>query len=99
MECVVDTGMPIHAAACSQTAAARSAQTMPRRSTSGLPASASGLTMPFRTVSVTCEPASTAPANSQMPAAMTAHFMLIDLEPTASAIEFATSFAPMLQAM
>ena len=71
---------------------------MPRQSTSGLAASMFGSTIPLRTVSATSVPTSTAPANSQIPAMMTACLIVTALEPTAAPMEFATSFAPMVQA-
>ncbi len=58
-----------------------------------------GRTIPLRMVSVTWAPTRTAPRNSQIAAAITAFRTVSDLEPTAAAIELATSLAPMFQAM
>jgi len=99
MACDVETGMPNHVARWRQSAAESSALAMPRHSTSGSEASAMGSTMPLRIVFVTSEPTSTAPANSQMPATITAWRRLMDPEPTTGPIELATSLAPMVQAM
>ena len=107
MECVVDTGIPAQVAKLSQMAAERRAADMPMtRSAAASPsimpgkeARAAGSTMPLRIVSVTWEPTRTAPANSQIPAAITAFFTERAPEPTASAMELATSLAPMFQAI
>ena len=53
----------------------------------------------FRTVSVTASPAKNAPANSNTAAMMTACFRVSAREPTLVPMAFATSFAPMFQAM
>src|SRR5210317_1440732 len=94
MEWVVETGMPVQVAKLSQIAADNRAADIPmtRRaagspsSMPGIEARAEGSTIPLRIVSVTWEPTRTAPANSQIPAAMTAFFMDNAPEPTASAM-------------
>eukprot|EP00955_Chlamydomonas_euryale_P076447 362664-Chlamydomonas_euryale.AAC.3 len=55
--------------------------------------------MPDATVLVTSPPRPTAPANSKMPAMMTACHSFSVLDPTDVANEFATSLAPMPHAM
>ena len=107
IEWVVETGIPVQVAKLSQIAADNKAADIPiTRSAAGSPSSkpcidtrAEGSTIPLRMVSVTWEPTKTAPANSQIPAAMTACLTDKAPEPTASAIELATSLAPMFQAI
>ncbi len=107
MEWVVETGMPYMVEKWSQKAAESSAADMPITrmmaaswlDMPGMAVRTAGSTMPLRTVFVTWAPTRTAPANSQIPAAMTALRMEIALEPTASAMEFATSLAPIFHAM
>ena len=55
--------------------------------------------MPLRIVDVTCPPARKAPVNSKIAAMITACFIVNALEPTEVAIAFATSFAPIPQAI
>ena len=94
MECVVDMGMEKRVAMNIQNVAESNAAKAPNIITLGSVMS-DGSTMPFRTVSVTILPRNRAPANSKMPAMMTACLMVIAFEPTDVAMELATSLAPM----
>ena len=54
--------------------------------------------MPLRTVSVTLAPTRMEPASSQIAPMMTALRMVMAPDPTASPMELAKSFAPMVHA-
>ena len=99
IEWVVDTGQPNLEANVSQTAAARRADSMPMTSRLGSFSSASASMMPLRIVDVTSPPARNAPRNSNTPAITMATPTVMAPEPTDVPIEFATSFAPIAQAM
>ena len=99
IECVVETGQPNLEATVSQAAAARSADSMPMTSRFGSCSRASASTMPLRIVEVTSPPARNAPRNSNTPAIRMATPTVMAPEPTDVPIEFATSFAPIAQAM
>jgi hypothetical protein len=98
MEWVVETGRDFHVAKETQRADASRAARAPIRAMWGS-VRTSVETIPFRMVSVTWEPIKTAPTMFRMPAMNTACRMVIALAPTADAMEFATSLAPMFQAM
>ncbi len=90
----------------SQTAAARREPAIPMARMVGpsgpnvpVTAKSSGSRIPFRIVSVTCPPTSTAPANSKIPATMMAPPRVRAPEPTDVPMALATSFAPMFHAM
>ena len=55
--------------------------------------------MPLRIVLVTVPPTSMAPPNSKIAATMMARLIVSAPEPTEVPMAFATSFAPMFQAM
>ena len=64
------------------------------------PASSKGtVKIPFLTVFVTASPAKNAPANSNIAAIITACFNVNAREPTEVPIAFATSLAPIFQAI
>ena len=99
MECVVETGHPLMLAIRSHVAAASSADSMPNTSNSGVSVSTAGSMIPLRFVEVTSPPARYTPANSKIAAMMMACFNVRALEPTEVPMAFATSFAPIPQAM
>ena len=66
---------------------------------SGVTVEKSTVRIPLRTVLVTASPAKKAPANSKIAAIMTACLRVSARDPTEVPIAFATSFAPMFQAM
>ena len=99
IECVVETGQPREDAINSQVAAAKSEASIPYTSNSGLDTNDPESRMPFRTVAVTSPPARTAPANSNIIAITTACLNVIAPEPTDVPIAFATSLAPIPQAI
>ena len=104
IEWVVDTGRPIRVAMVSQVAAAIIAAMKPNAmswesTASTVPSAKSTVRIPLRTVSVTASPAKKAPLNSNTAAMITACFRVRARDPTEVPIAFATSFAPMFQAM
>src|SRR3990170_4978612 len=64
-----------------------------------MPVNSAELTMPWRIVAVTSPPARNAPANSNTAAMTIACLIVTAPEPTDVPIAFATSFAPIPQAM
>ena len=98
MEWVEDTGKAVSVAASTQTPAESRAANMPimRILWSGIMA---GLMMPLLMVAVTWEPSTTEPRKLSGAAMSTAWRTLMALEPTAVAMELATSLAPRLKAM
>ena len=99
---VVETGSPSLVAVVSHIAAAIMAAMNPyirSLAKSFVTVSKSTTSIPFRTVSVTASPAKKAPQNSKTAAIITACFRVRAFEPTDVPIAFATSFAPMFQAM
>ena len=99
IECVVETGQPSDDAIKSHVAAAKSEASIPYTNNSGLDENAPASRIPFLTVAVTSPPAKTAPANSKITAMMTACLNVIAPEPTEVPMAFATSFAPIPQAI
>ena len=104
MEWVVETGKPRRVATVNHVAAAIMAAMKPNAMSVEKASSMRGsvkstLRMPFRTVSVTASPAKKAPANSNTAAMITACLRVKAREPTDVPMAFATSFAPMFQAM
>ncbi len=98
MEWVVEIGIDFQVAKVTHIEAAMTAANAPNITLVGSPISF-GSTMPLLIVPVTCAPKKTAPHIVNIPAMITACRIDIALAPTALAMEFATSFAPMLQAM
>lgn len=98
MEWVVETGAPTQVARLTQTAAARSADSIASTKT-WPPARLSGSTIPFEMVETTSPPASRAPAVSHTAAMASAPAIDRALAPTAGPMLLATSLAPMFSAM
>ncbi len=98
IEWVVDTGSDFHVAKETHRAAASIAERAPTRARWGS-VRMSVETIPFLIVWVTWEPRKVAPTTFRIPAINTAWRMVIAFAPTEEAIEFATSLAPIFQAM
>mmetsp|Transcript_3490 Transcript_3490/g.6199 ORF Transcript_3490/g.6199 Transcript_3490/m.6199 type:complete len:259 (+) Transcript_3490:1757-2533(+) len=108
IECVVDTGSSQKVARRSHREAATRAAKLPIMSTSGplntpmdrlLGSKYLMLMIPERTVPVTCAPSRTAPENSKIAARIHAPISEMEPAPTDVAKAFATSLAPIPQAM
>ena len=97
--CVVETGRPKRDATISSVPAEASAASIPYRTSSGFCSTRTASSIPLRTVLVTWPPARKAPVNSSRPATRTAPVMVSAPDPTLVPIAFATSFAPIAQAM
>ena len=98
MEWVVDTGSDFQVAKLTHKAAARSAEKAPSNARCGSDRT-SVETIPLRMVLVTCAPMNVAPTQFRIPAMKTAWRMVMALAPTADAMEFATSLAPIFHDM
>lgn len=98
MECVVETGAPSLEARLSHSAAASSAAII-AHTLVWVSASASGATMPPRTVPVTLPPAISAPRNSNAADMISASPSGMTPAPTVGPILLATSLAPMFRAI
>ena len=98
IEWVVETGQPTRDATVNHMAAANRAESMPYSRMLASPIAPESI-IPLRIVEVTSPPARKAPRNSKIAAIMIACLTVIALEPTDVAIAFATSLAPMPQAM
>ena len=96
--CVVETGAPIAVAACSQIAPEIKAANINIINVLLSPIASIEI-IPERTVSTTSPPAINAPEISQTAAIIIAPVIVNALEPTAGPILFATSFAPILNAI